>query len=210
MYETLLRPIEVFQIPQAVPVSALSEKLKGSERKREEKRQRQIRANKEKAVREGKRKRGEEEGAEVEDVDAVSKRPRKEDETGGEVEGAGEEAGEGEGEGEPMEEDVLLSEVFVAAVTGDESEPVPSTSSLPPAPLTSPSSQALPPAKFNFAKALPEVRGHTSYLTFACLVPVPAHAQPQPPVVSALPVDTAASTKTTAQIAATTVTLGTE
>ena len=30
------------------------------------------------------------------------------------------------------------------------------------------------PARLNIAKVLPEVRGHTSYLTFACLVPVPA------------------------------------
>ena len=46
MYETLVRPIEVFQIPPLQPISIVSEKLKKSELKREDKRLRQIAANK--------------------------------------------------------------------------------------------------------------------------------------------------------------------
>ncbi|KAJ3510024.1 hypothetical protein NLJ89_g4910 [Agrocybe chaxingu] len=107
------------------------------------------------------------------------------------VEGGGEEAAEEEAEAEPMDEDVVLSEeAVVATAAGDEPEPVASTTSRPPPFSTSPSAQALPPTKFNLAKALPEVRGHTSYLTFACLVPVPAHVQPQPPEAPAVPGDT--------------------
>ncbi|KAJ3503964.1 hypothetical protein NLJ89_g8198 [Agrocybe chaxingu] len=178
MYETLLRPIEVFQIPQAVPVSVLSERLKASERKREEKRQRQIRANKEKAAAEG-------------DVDAPSKRLRKEDETE-EVEV---EVVEGVEEAGPMDEDVVLSEEAVVAAVEDEPEPVASSSALPPASSTPPlpsTSQLPPPTKLNLAKALPEVRGHTSYLTFACLVPVPTHAKT--PTASSSPATAPAET----------------
>ncbi|KAF9560911.1 tRNA methyltransferase complex GCD14 subunit, partial [Agrocybe pediades] len=49
MYETLLRPIEVFQTPPLPTIHDLPEKLRQSEAKREEKRQRQIKANKEAA-----------------------------------------------------------------------------------------------------------------------------------------------------------------
>jgi len=37
-----------------------------------------------------------------------------------------------------------------------------------------------PPAKINVSKALPEVRGHTSYLTFACLIPIPGFSAALP------------------------------
>ena len=46
MYETFVRPIEVFQIPPLQPISIVSERLKRSELKREDKRLRQIAANK--------------------------------------------------------------------------------------------------------------------------------------------------------------------
>jgi tRNA (adenine57-N1/adenine58-N1)-methyltransferase catalytic subunit len=55
MYKTLVRPIEVFRIPSLQPISVVSEKLKRSELKREEKHLRQIAANK--AATSAKRKR---------------------------------------------------------------------------------------------------------------------------------------------------------
>ena len=39
------------------------------------------------------------------------------------------------------------------------------------------STGTLPPVKINIPKALPEARGHTSYLTFACLIPIPGPAK---------------------------------
>ncbi|RDB14861.1 tRNA (adenine(58)-N(1))-methyltransferase catalytic subunit TRM61 [Hypsizygus marmoreus] len=81
MYETLLRPLDVAQVPMLQPISEISEKLKQAERKREDKRLKQIAANRRNA---SKRKR-EEDGpgadtpVETED-EASSKRIKTDDE----------------------------------------------------------------------------------------------------------------------------------
>ncbi|KAF8799358.1 GCD14-domain-containing protein [Phlegmacium glaucopus] len=182
MFETLVRPIEVFQIPPLQPVSVVSEKLKRSELKREDKRLRQIAANKTTAN--GKRKR---------DAIAVD---------GDEVDGGGggmnttelADGASGSVDGNsnkrvkivslPMTEDeddgILKMEELNTNMIGDPSTSVEAAADrsittnphvvaeMPMSTVTAP-----PPAKINISKALPEVRGHTSYLTFACLIPIP-------------------------------------
>ncbi len=57
-----------------------------------------------------------------------------------------------------------------------QSGPTTLTDASSPAPVptstTAQNASPLAPTKINLSKALPEVRGHTSYLTFACLVPI--------------------------------------
>ena len=190
MYETLLRPIEVFQVPQMQSVSVLSDKLKQSEQKREEKRLRQIAANKAAAAAAAakpKRKRGEAEEddrANVPESESAaeegvsSKRVKTEDALSN---GAGDpeilqsietdvEAGN---EMDIVEESTIVEESNVPTT------PLPSSSRASPvAPATSTSSASASIPKMNVAKALPEVRGHTSYLTFACLIPAPPSSSP--------------------------------
>ena len=188
MYETLVRPIEVFQIPPLQPISIVSEKLKRSELKREDKRLRQIAANK--AAASTKRKRnavaadGDVDGSATELADGVgqtgrtSKRVKTEEDNGV----------------PQMEEQDINVEVDVEiTVIGS-----PSTSAFPLVETVDPttttlsmstsdvvadipiSTPTIPPAKINVSKALPEVRGHTSYLTFACLIPIPGPSAAPP------------------------------
>jgi len=191
MYETLVRPIEVFQIPPLQPISVVSEKLKRSELKREEKRLKQISANK--AAASAKRKR-----------DAVG------DDADGSLnaielaDGAGQTGGTGkrvkleeddsfpvteQDDGVPqMEEkqDINMDTIIDSPSTSafslvEAADPTTATFSTP----TSSDVVAdtpiftgtTPPVKINISKALPEVRGHTSYLTFACLIPIPGPAK---------------------------------
>lgn len=140
MFETLLRPHDVTHVPVLPSIDEATEKLKKAEIKREEKRLRQIATG-------AKRKRdGENVGQQdlTQDPDSTgSKRARIEDED--------------------------------SAPRLDESEP-PSIDADPSRDLFM-SSQPIPSAvnpalaaKVSVSKALSEVRGHTSYLTFACLL----------------------------------------
>ena len=182
MYETLVRPIEVFQIPPLQPISILSEKLKRSEVKREDKRLRQIAANKAASA---KRKRGAV-GIDGNDVD------------GGlnvtELTDGADEIGTNNNKRFKMEdddsfattgEDGVVEEAQNMNIDAIITDPSTSALSLAPAPahistpLSTPTSHAVAdiqtttaPTKINVSKALPEVRGHTSYLTFACLIPI--------------------------------------
>jgi hypothetical protein len=143
MYETLIRPHEVNQVPTLLPIGEVSEKLKKAEQKREEKRLRQI-ANARSNPR-GKRKRGD--AADGEIIEAVEDTGNKrvktddEDEVGSRIETS------------QSVEMVSLPDTF--SPSGEPQPTDPYTSS----------------TKMNIFKAMPEVRGHTSYLTFACLVP---------------------------------------
>jgi len=143
MYETLIRPHEVNQVPTLLPIGEVSEKLKKAEQKREEKRLRQI-ANARSNPR-GKRKRGD--AADGEIIEAVEDTGNKrvktddEDEVGSRIETS------------QSVEMVSLPDTF--SPSGELQPTDPYTSS----------------TKMNIFKAMPEVRGHTSYLTFACLVP---------------------------------------
>ncbi|KAI6044877.1 tRNA methyltransferase complex subunit Cpd1 [Pisolithus marmoratus] len=128
MYETLLRPHEVQQLPTPLPLSSVIDKLKGLEKFREEKRLRQI-AN-------SKRKREGDSGPSEPDKRARTGEP---------------DATRDEGGSHPP----LISNLPVPPKADDEvNEEVAETT-------------------VNWSRVCHEVRGHTSYLTFARLVHYP-------------------------------------
>lgn len=237
MYETLLRPIEVFQTPQLPSISTVSEKIKLSEIKREEKRLRQIAANKANAAAVASAKRKRPEGEEEEEpVSAVSelgtdkvirdtKTQRITSTSGADASGSGSGSGtvissaesshhkriktdNPTGTTHSLSEDLDNTAVFeeekydmdvvvkptveetdemdvqvnLAAENNNEtdnttkaqtSKPTPPSRNLRSNPTQLEDGTLIP--KINVSKALPEVRGHTSYLTFACLIPNPNH-----------------------------------
>ncbi|KAF8885704.1 tRNA methyltransferase complex GCD14 subunit-domain-containing protein [Gymnopilus junonius] len=232
MFETLLRPIEVFQVPQMQSVSVLSDKLKKSEQKREDKRLRQIAANKAAAATaaakpkpksKSKRKRGEvedqdEDGVEDRDVANVleskdgaagegttsnkNKRVKTEMDNAtsnadGDVELPQAQAQEADVEIEAEVEDPTLDDedmdVLEESAIVAESNTLASSRSSPTAQSVALAAAGFMP-KMNVSKALPEVRGHTSYLTFACLIPVPASTSTFASSASAPPAAAAATT----------------
>lgn len=175
MYETLLRPHEVYNCPPLQDITSIGEKLKKAEARREELRLKQIASNRSSASASGstffsssssssgpptnrsgtaaqKRKREEEEvnGGEEEVVDkmvvVVDEQDLHPGEEGGEVEPKRVRLDD--------EEDVVL----------DDSVPTPVAAT-----LTMMSTNVS--VRMGVSKAAPEVRGHTSYLTFACLIP---------------------------------------
>lgn len=194
MYETLVRPIEVFQIPPLQPISIVSEKLKKSELKREDKRLRQIAANKAAAATaNAKRKRDAvvADGSVDGSLNAATELPH----TAGQTGRTSKRVKTEEDDGVPQMEEQNINMDVDTEVTLIGS---PSTSAFPlvkAVDLTTTTSLSMsttdvadiptstatsPPAKINVSKALPEVRGHTSYLTFACLIPIPGFSATPP------------------------------
>ena len=151
MYETLIRPHQVDAVPALLPIGQISEKLKKAEQKREEKRLRQI-ANS-RAAAAGKRKR-------VDDVD----------------DGEGDRA-EGSARKRPNlddEDDVMHNEEEYLPHAGNSQPGRPGASvsaEVEEGALPAAAAEASAPRKTTMSKTFPEVRGHTSYLTFACLLP---------------------------------------
>ncbi|KAJ7575143.1 tRNA methyltransferase complex subunit Cpd1 [Mycena floridula] len=133
MYETLIKPHEIVQIPALQPISQVSEKLKKAENKREDKRLQQIATGRTRSG--SKRKREEEEDEEAEkdpsETDATKRVKTEGDETVAEKE-----------------------ETFAAVPEAEILDEVTEDS-----------------VKLSLSKGLSEVRGHTSYLTFASLTP---------------------------------------
>lgn len=178
MYETLVRPHQVDAVPALSPISEISTKLKKAEQRREEKRLRQIansRAARQSAF-EGKRKR-DAQGSEgpVEKKRKTEEEnthePRTSDDEQAEVSSTSITKQEAETELAGIkEEDLALSTVHVEDVSPDLEEDQ--------------------PTKISLSKAFPEVRGHTSYLTFACLLPAFVSDAPslieEQPIVSSL------------------------
>lgn len=199
MYETLVRPIEVFQIPPLQPINVVSEKLKRSELKREDKRLRQIAANK--AAASAKRKR-DTVGTDGDDVDGTLDATDDTAQTGGtnsskrvRMEVAEEDDGVPQME---EEQDMNIDDIPIIGGPSTSAFPVTKAAAdITTTPLSADvdipiSSVTIPPAKINVSKALPEVRGHTSYLTFACLVPIPGSVK-----APAAPLPDAPTDKTT-------------
>ncbi|KIK69810.1 hypothetical protein GYMLUDRAFT_34215 [Collybiopsis luxurians FD-317 M1] len=174
MYETLLRPYEVQQTSALPTIGEVSDRLKQSEIKREEKRLKQIasghRGNTEppsaakspdglqfSSHREKRKRHGSD--AEAEDLEQFpvgGKKTKTE-----EVETSDMTTGPESQSATPKDIEMNESSLLVK-IEEKMAKPVP-----PPA----------PPMKLNLARVMPEVRGHTSYLTFACLLPpVPARA----------------------------------
>lgn len=198
MHEVLLRPIEVFQTPAMPSVDGLTEKLKKQERRREEKRVRQVEANRAMRERERKRKAGEpvvdedkEEGSStkraktgaeaVEDGDEDAAFAIREEDVVDMVDDDEDADGDEDAEGDIDVDEVppTVAEQLTTTITAPDVDP-----STAPQPSTATAARRLLrtmgpggsglDTRINVSKALPEVRGHTSYLTFACLVPRPA------------------------------------
>ncbi|KII90936.1 hypothetical protein PLICRDRAFT_39516 [Plicaturopsis crispa FD-325 SS-3] len=142
MYETLLRPHEVNQTPPLVSVNEIAEKLKLAEQKREDKRLRQIATSRTRYA-EGNGSKRKREGAAEEGEDTAENSGNKKARTDDE-----------DGESHPQREVVDSTASSQLPHSSTKSETVPA-----------------PPAKINVSKVMSEVRGHTSYLTFARLLP---------------------------------------
>lgn len=154
MYETLVRPHDVNQVPALQSITEVADKLKKAEGVREIKRLRQIAAGQRSHENPHgeKRKRSQEVGnqgelpvAEAEDSGS-GKRLKTDDEMD---------------DGTPSQN---------ADVSRSLDEPATQT-------VRAGASIPAPPAKISVSKAISEVRGHTSYLTFATLLP------PMPPAL---------------------------
>jgi len=145
MYETLIRPHETSQFPALKSVREVGENLKLLAVKREAKRQKQIansRARNQQKTQIG--------------ANGVAKRKRDEggeqlDDTSKRIKTDEEDAGE-----------IQVPSVASLNPTLHDGTSLPDT--------TGPAATS-PPRSLNVSKVFPEVRGHTSYLTFACLVP---------------------------------------
>jgi len=135
MYESLLRPHDVYQLPRPITVSEIITRVKAKEVSNEERRLRQIQAS-----RQQNRKRKRQGTGEVPDEDEPPGKRRKDE---------GEEAAQ-----EGMDD----------LGAGRATEP-----SITPRP--EPRIENTDP-KTPMSKPVPEVRGHTSYLTFAVLLPL--------------------------------------
>jgi tRNA (adenine57-N1/adenine58-N1)-methyltransferase catalytic subunit len=157
-HETLMRPIEVSTAAEFPSLDDVTEKLKQAEVKREDKRQKQIQQNREKEARDkaGKRKLADVEGGEGADDPASRTIPSN-------------------------DEGVEVKRLKTDGDMQTEFQSAPSTSAFAPLPMSSSAPKVISlPAEGAGAvsKALPEVRGHTSYLTFACLVPYDYYSTP--------------------------------
>ncbi|KAG5646007.1 hypothetical protein DXG03_004609 [Asterophora parasitica] len=162
MYETLLRPLDVSHVPVLTPIGEISEKLKQAERKREDKRLKQIAAGRQQSASKRKREDGtrmdDQSPEAAEDSTAVERKRIKTDE---------------ESAGVPL--DVLPEPVQVMDLDGPEDFDAPvAPSGRSPVPVST--------AKISVSKVMSEVRGHTSYLTFASLQPF----SPPPPETESL------------------------
>jgi tRNA (adenine57-N1/adenine58-N1)-methyltransferase len=153
MYETLLRPLEVETTPAPQPIGEVADKLMKFEQRREEKRQMQIAGSRHSRIFSenvsGKRKREETLTTES-DVDREESDPKK------------------------IRMTPLASELIDVGESSHDSHQGP----INVATLTSSAPDPVS-TKIIVSKGMPDVRGHTSYLTFACLLPDPgAVAQP--------------------------------
>ncbi|KAF7364834.1 tRNA (adenine(58)-N(1))-methyltransferase catalytic subunit TRM61 [Mycena venus] len=156
MYETLVRPHDVAHVPALQSVTEVADKLKKAEGVREIKRLRQIAAGQRSHENpHGEKRKRSEEGSEQEELpvaEAEDSGSGKRLKTDDEMD-----------DGTPSQDaDVSrnLDELSVHTVRAGASIPA-------------------PPAKISVSKAIPEVRGHTSYLTFATLLPPMPPAPPE-------------------------------
>jgi len=192
MYETLMRPHEVSQIPSLKSVRQVGEELKDMAVRREERRLRQIASS---AASKTKRKReeaGDELGpAEVEE-DALQKRVKTgegEDgktstpNTGAEIRGRHNDNDVGLNTNESInlnfatDPEAAIDPIeYSDGLAGGQTSPnrrIASANVSEPTAITGDGGSG---RNLNVSKVFPEVRGHTSYLTFACLVPPPSDA----------------------------------
>ncbi|EIW59167.1 tRNA methyltransferase complex GCD14 subunit [Trametes versicolor FP-101664 SS1] len=173
MYETLLRPHMVEAPPPLEKVGSVSARLQVADARREEKRLRQI-ANARLGIERRAAKRKADEDADEEGQEG--KRAR----TGGEAtEAGGDELVSPEDQA--RDEAEALAEMHAA--------PAPPAASTPAAQAVHDAAslevETAEPRKITLSKAFPDVRGHTSYLTFAVLLPVAASGKPEGSAIAA-------------------------
>jgi tRNA (adenine57-N1/adenine58-N1)-methyltransferase len=179
MYETLLRPHEVAQVPQLQSIGQVSEKLKEAEKRREEKRLRQIANNKLRQASSApaipsptepepvptKRKREDEDGHHTpRDLtpDSTSPEPKR------------------------VKSDAEAANTITASVQMD-MEDFDGEMMVDESPMEVGDSSPVSKPRISVSNALPDVRGHTSYLTFAVLVPLSTlHVDPPPAIAEAV------------------------
>lgn len=192
MYETLMRPHEVNQIPSLKSVHQVGEELKEMAVRREERRLRQIASS---SASKAKRKR-EEAGEELDysevQEDASLKRVKTDEaedgktfttSVGAEIRKSGDDNVVGVNTNESTNfnvatdpEPVIDQIQYSDGLAGGQTSPnrrVGSANVTQPAAVGSDTGSG---SHLNVSKVFPEVRGHTSYLTFACLVPFPPDA----------------------------------
>ncbi|KAJ3713188.1 tRNA methyltransferase complex GCD14 subunit [Lentinula raphanica] len=173
MFETLLRPYDIQQTTPLPTVADVSHKLKQSEIRREEKRQKQIASGHRGgnlntvngthgSVSLGeKRKRASEEGEDedmsVEEPSGEKRAKTEECDTTMAVEGS--------------QVSLNLQDVPMDSADATYLMKAEDMEQTPDEEKNSKEEKSLQPAKINLSKVMPEVRGHTSYLTFACLLP---------------------------------------
>lgn len=157
MYETLIRPHEVSQVSALPSVASVSERIKQSERKREDKRLRQMAAARAKHAE--KRKRGDVEQEEVEaDVRASDMKKAKTDD-------GVDAAASGFDQDLFTPEPVSASALSISALTN--AHPASSDTLV----ITPGGAQVTAGGQPTVvSRVVPEVRGHTSYLTFGLLL----------------------------------------
>jgi len=154
MYETLLRPHEVNQAPRLAQIDIVTEKLKQQERNREDKRQRQIAASRARRNATEKRKREDDDNA----GGAVELEPEAH-----ELEAKKARTAAAQGDDTPAPDVVMKIDEEVVEDQPPTTAPV-ADDPMPPPPAPAPAMQVL-------SRHSKEVRGHTSFLTFACLLP---------------------------------------
>jgi tRNA (adenine57-N1/adenine58-N1)-methyltransferase len=165
MYETLLRSHEVSQAPRLVQIGAAAEKLKQQERNREDKRQRQIAASR--ARRHAMEKREREDDTSDNAGGLVNQDPDFHEPEAKKVKTS-----------TPSDEDTPAPDVVMEIDEedlGNQLPPAMADGSMPPPPSPAPT-----PAIQVLSKHPKEVRGHTSFLTFACLLPTTQAKTPMP------------------------------
>ncbi|KAJ7728838.1 tRNA methyltransferase complex subunit Cpd1 [Mycena maculata] len=156
MYETLLRPHDVTQVPVLQPISEIEDKLKKAEEIREIKRLRQIAA-----------------GQRSHENPHGEKRKRGVDINEQEAPAVTE--AEDSGSGKRLKTDDEMEDATLSQ-DGDVSR---SLDAAPTHIAHAGTSSPAPPTKISVSKAITEVRGHTSYLTFATLLPPMPQAPPE-------------------------------
>jgi tRNA (adenine57-N1/adenine58-N1)-methyltransferase catalytic subunit len=177
MYETLIRPHEVAHVAAPLPIDAVREKLQVAEVQKEERRLKQIAASR--------AKRDDAAGTTQGSPSAKqSGNKRKRDETNNEAVEEG---------GEDSQSDAKRAKTqsqYVGETDNDFVEPLSSGADLQ-SKAKETEAPAMSPSLLTVSQPIKEVRGHTSYLTFACLLPsifiAPKIARTPSPEIKAIP-----------------------
>ncbi len=158
MYETLLRPHQVDAAPALVPISVVGEKLKQSEARREEKRLRQIANARAGAERRAAKRKAEDDAPAGPGSDGKRARTDAEHD-------------DGDGDEHVSPEVQAQDEREAEATGGLEAAATEAQAPVGASTTSAPAQEAAEASKICLSKTFPDVRGHTSYLTFAVLLP---------------------------------------